>query len=121
MRICVPTTTREGVKAEACEHFGSAPFFTICDTDAGSYEIIENASQHHAHGACHPMEMLEGRKIDVVICAGMGARALQRLNEGGMRIYRTTPGRVEEIVQKFGASQLEEMTYENACGRHQCH
>jgi len=121
MRICVPTTTREGAKAEACAHFGSAPFFTICDTDTGSYEIIDNVSQHHAHGACHPMESLEGRKIEAVICAGMGARALQRLNESGMKIYRTIPGTVQDVVKKLEAGELEEMTFENACGRHQCH
>ncbi len=121
MRLCVPTTTAEGAKALAYEHFGSAPHFTIVDTATGSYEVVGNDSQHHEHGACHPMGMLDGRKIDAVVCAGMGARALQRLNEGGIRVFRTIPGTVEEVVKKFGAGQLEEMTLENACGQHRCH
>lgn len=121
MRICVPTTTAEGAKARAHEHFGSAPHFTIVDTAAGSYEVVGNDGQHHAHGACRPMAMLEGRKIDAVVCAGMGAGALQRLHEGGIRVYRAIPGTVEEVVAKFGAGQLEEMTPETACGQHRCH
>ena len=89
------TTGKAG--AEANEHFGSAPFFTICDTATGSYDVDENVSHHHAStGRVIPWESLEGRKIDAVICAGMGARALQRLNEGGMKVYLTVPGSVEE-------------------------
>lgn len=121
MRICVPTTTAEGAKARAYEHFGSAPHFTIVDTAAGSYEVVGNDGQHHAHGMCHPMAMLEGRKIDAVVCAGIGARALQRLNDSGIRVYRTIPGTVEEVVEEFGKGRLEEMTLENACAGHGCH
>ncbi len=121
MRICVPTTTAEGAKARAYEHFGSAPHFTIFDTATGSCEIVGNAGQHHAHGMCHPLAMLEGRKIDAVVCAGMGARALQRLNEGGIKVYRTIPGTVEEVVRKLGTDELEEMTLENSCAGHGCH
>lgn len=121
MRICVPTTTAEGAKALAYGHFGSAPHFTIVDTVTGSYETVDNAGQHHAHGMCHPLGMLEGRRIDAVVVAGIGARALQKLNEGGIKVYRTIPGTVEEIAGKFGTGQLEEMTLENACAGHGCH
>ncbi len=76
MRICVPTATAEGAKAPAYGHFGSAPHFTLVDTVTGSCEIIGNDGQHHAHGMCHPLAMLEGRRIETVVCAGIGARAL---------------------------------------------
>ena len=121
MRICVPTQTREGGGATAYGHFGSAPYFTIYDSAKGSYDVVENAHQQHLHGACHPMGILEGKEIDAVICAGMGARALQKLNEGGVKVYLTVPGTVEESVKKLAAGQLEELTCENACGQHRCH
>lgn len=121
MRICVPTETAEGAKATAYGHFGSAPHFTIIDTVTGSTEIVGNDGQHHAHGMCQPMGMLEGRRIDAVVCGGIGARALQRLNEGGIRVYRTIEGTVEEIAAKLGKGELEEMTLENACAQHRCH
>lgn len=121
MRICVPTATAEGAKAPAYGHFGSAPHFTIVDTVTGSYEIVGNNGQHHAHGMCHPLAMLEGRRIEAVVCAGIGAGALQKLNEGGIRVYRTIPGTVEEVVRRFGTGELEEMTLENSCAGHGCH
>ncbi|HOW85592.1 MAG TPA: NifB/NifX family molybdenum-iron cluster-binding protein [Candidatus Aminicenantes bacterium] len=121
MRICVPTATAEGAKAVAYGHFGSAPHFTILDTVTGLYEIVDNADQHHAHGMCHPMSLLEGQKIDAVVCAGIGARALQRLNDGGVRVYRTIPATVEEIAVKIGSGELEEMTLESSCAGHGCH
>ena len=121
IRICVPTATAEGAKAPAYEHFGSAPHFTIFDTATESYETVGNAGQHHAHGMCHPLAMLEGRMIDAVVCAAIGARALQRLNEGGIRVYRTVPGTVEDVVKKLGTGQLEEMTLQNSCAGHGCH
>ncbi len=121
MKICVPTETAEGAKAQAYGHFGSAPHFTIVDTVTGATEIVGNAGQHHAHGMCHPLGILEGHRIDAVVCAGMGARALQKLNEGGIRVFLTIPGTVEEIVGKFGTGELEELTLENACGQHRCH
>lgn len=121
MRICVPTETGEGVKATAYGHFGSAPHFTIVDTVTGAAEVVANAGQHHAHGMCHPLAMLEGRRIDAVVCAGIGARALQRLNEGGIRVYRAIPATVEEVVGKIEAGELEEMTLETTCAGHGCH
>lgn len=118
MRICIPTTSAEGAKAQAYGHFGSAPYFTIVDIGTKICEVVDNTNQHHAHGACHPLAALEGREIDAVVSAGMGARALQRLNEAGIRVYRTVPGTVEEVVRKYGTGELEEMTFENACGGH---
>lgn len=121
MKICVPTLTREGKTAKVHEHFGSAPFFTVCDTEKDTVEIIDNSNQHHSHGMCHPMSSLAGKEIDAVVTGGMGARAVQKLNEGGIRIYRAVPGTVEDIVKQFLKGGLPELTAANACAQHDCH
>jgi len=121
MRLCVPTTTNEGKTAIVHGHFGSAPFFTIYDTATGDVEVIDNANEHHSHGSCQPMSALTGKKIDVVVCAGMGARAVQKLNEGGIKIYRAVSGSVADIAGQFLKDGLEEITVENACAQHHCH
>jgi hypothetical protein len=33
MKICIPTETNEGKSAAVYGHFGSAPYFTIIDTE----------------------------------------------------------------------------------------
>jgi Uncharacterized conserved protein len=121
MKLCIPTETNEGKQAQVYGHFGSAPYFTIYDTDQDSVEIIDNTNQHHAHGMCQPMNALIGKKIDAVVCGGMGGRAVQKLNEGGIKAFRAVPGTVSDISAQFLKSELEEITVNNACGQHGCH
>lgn len=33
MKICMPTEPNNGLSSKVCDHFGSAPFFTVYDTD----------------------------------------------------------------------------------------
>ncbi|MHC4167099.1 MAG: NifB/NifX family molybdenum-iron cluster-binding protein [Planctomycetota bacterium] len=122
MRICIPTQTNIGRQAQVHEHFGSAPFFTIYDVELDICEIVDNSDRHHAHGMCHPLGVLDGKNINAVICSGMGKRAVQKLNEGGVRAYRASGARVQDIVKECRESKLEEITVENACGHHGgCH
>jgi predicted Fe-Mo cluster-binding NifX family protein len=121
MVLCIPSETNQGKDARCYGHFGSAPFFTLFDTSAGSVEIIDNTNQHHAHGMCHPMAALTGRKLDAVVCAGLGARAVQRLNEAGIKAYRAVQGTVSEVAAQFLNGKLDEITVSNACSQHGCH
>ena len=121
MRICIPTETNEGKGAKVYEHFGSAKYFTIYDTEKDAIEIINNSNQHHAHGTCQPMSAIMGKKIDAVVTGGMGARAVQGLNQGGIKAYRAIPGTVADIVSQFTKGGLEEITVNNACAQHGCH
>lgn len=121
MKICIPTENNEGKSAKVYGHFGSAPYFTIYDTENGVVEIINNSNQHHSHGMCQPMSSLTGKKIDVVVCGGMGARAVQKLNESGIRAYLAMTGTVAEIAEQFIKGGLSEINANNACAQHGCH
>lgn len=121
MRICIPTESKEGGNAIVYGHFGSAPYFTIYDTENTHAEVVENSNQNHAHGMCQPMGALVGKKIDVVVCGGMGARAVQRLNESGIKACRAVPGSVAYLADQFVKGGLEEITVNNACAAHSCH
>ena len=121
MKMCIPTETGEGKTASVYGHFGSAPYFTIYDTDTLALEIVENANTHHEHGACNPVAALQGRAVDVVVTGGMGARAVMMLNQTGIKVFRAVPGTVENIISTFNAEDLEELTAQNACASHGCH
>jgi predicted Fe-Mo cluster-binding NifX family protein len=121
MKLCIPTKMDDGKTANVHEHFGSAPYFAIYDTDSATVEILDNGNLHHSHGTCQPMSALGGRKIDAVVCGGMGARAVQKLNEGGIKVYRAIPGTVMDIASQFLKGGLKEITVENACAQHGCH
>ena len=121
MKICIPTETKDGLKAQVYGHFGSAPFFTIFDTEKKKTEIIENSNEHHVHGTCHPISVIGDKKIDAVVCAGMGARAVMMLNAGGVKAYRVSGGTVASIVKEYEKGELEEINADNACAKHGCH
>jgi predicted Fe-Mo cluster-binding NifX family protein len=123
MKICIPTDTKEGLNAKVFGHFGSAPYFTVYDTEKDQVETIDNTNSNHAHGMCQPISVIGQASINVVICQGMGRRAVEKLNESGIKAYRQDGGTVAEVINKFKTNELEEMTVENACGHHHggCH
>jgi predicted Fe-Mo cluster-binding NifX family protein len=121
MKICIPTQTDAKRQAAVYGHFGSAPFFTIYDSQKNEFEVIDNSNQHHSHGLCNPLESLNGKHIDAVVCGGMGMRAVGKLNENGIKAYLAPAGTVEEIITQYENGGLEEITTENACNQHGCH
>ncbi|MBP7161979.1 MAG: NifB/NifX family molybdenum-iron cluster-binding protein [Candidatus Omnitrophica bacterium] len=121
MKICIPTETNQGKKAQVYGHFGSAPFFTIYDTANDMLEVIDNANEHHSHGMCQPMAALSGKGVNAVVTGGAGSRAVQKLNEGGIKVYRAVAGTVADIVAQVASGKLEEISVENACSQHGCH
>jgi predicted Fe-Mo cluster-binding NifX family protein len=121
MKICIPTENKEGLNAKVYGHFGSAPYFTIYDTEKGTCETIDNTNAHHSHGMCHPIGALGTLSIDAVVCQGMGARAVQKLNEINIKAFRAGGETVSGIINKYKANELEEITVQNACTQHGCH
>ncbi len=120
MKICIPTTSKDGMSAKVYGHFGSAPYFTIIDIDGGSVEILDNSNVHHTHGMCQPMDALNGKEIDAVISGGMGARAVNKLNQGGIKVFRSNGLTVEDTVKNYKSGKLKPITIESACKDHSC-
>jgi predicted Fe-Mo cluster-binding NifX family protein len=121
MRICIPTETTDGIDSAVYGHFGSAPFFSIYDTEKASCYSIPNANDHHQHGQCMPLAALAGEKIDVVICKGMGARAVQILNERNIRAFTADGVSVAEMVANYQKGLCHELDSTNSCQDHSCH
>ena len=121
MKICIPTETGEGKNAQVYGHFGSAPYFTIYDTDSLALEIVENGNSHHEHGTCNPVAALQGRAVDMVVTGGMGARAVMMLNQTGIKVFRAISGTVEQTIAHCTSNTLDELTVQNACASHDCH
>jgi predicted Fe-Mo cluster-binding NifX family protein len=81
------------------EHFGSAPIFTIFETDTKALEVVENPNNKHLHGTCQPLNALNGTDVDVVVKGDT----------------------VGEVILNYGSGDLEEITVSNACAQHHCH
>jgi len=118
MKVCVPVAEKKGLESEVYGHFGSAPVFALHDTESGRTEFADNANQHHGNGACHPMQALGGQAVDAIIVGGIGGRAVSRLNEMGIKVYRATQGTLQDVVARLASGALDEITVEDACIHH---
>lgn len=121
MLACIPTEGNAGRDDVVYGHFGSAPYFTLYNSDTDEIQVIENRNAEHEHGSCHPMKNLAKFKIDAVICAGMGMRAIYALNSEGIKIYSSESKPVSEVLEKIKAGLLVEMDPSRACPGHGQH
>lgn len=121
MRICIPTIDDQEQLSEICDHFGSAPYFTVYDCQTDSYETVSNSDGDHEHGTCHPMGNLQDKRIDCVVCRGLGGRALEKLKSSGISVFRTDRSKVKDAVEDISAGRSEQIDPENACRNHSCH
>jgi len=121
MRICVPTATDQGMDAAVHGHFGSAPFFSVLDTDKGEVEIVSNANQRHEHGQCNPVGALMGIPLDAVVVRGMGRNALARLNQAGIPVYLTTGQRLRDVATEIADGLARPLDFNDTCAGHGGH
>ncbi|OGI08780.1 MAG: hypothetical protein A2Y40_00670 [Candidatus Margulisbacteria bacterium GWF2_35_9] len=121
MKICLPTEGKNGLSEVVHNHFGSAKYFTIYDTSLKLIEIIKNDNEHHEHGSCNPVGSISKYNIDAIMTNGMGRRAVQKLNDDGIKVYLLDGNTVNEAIKNFETNKLTELTSENACGGHGCH
>ncbi len=121
MKICMPIIDDNGIGSKVYAHFGSAPFFGFYDTETEKFEAIDNSNQHHSHGGCTPLALLEGQDVDVVITGGMGRGAIMKLNMGGVKVFQLDGETVKDAAQNMIDGKLTEMTPGQACAGHDCH
>ncbi len=118
MKVCIPTLKGTGLDDEVCKHFGSAPYFTICDSAGGDPEVLANRNAHHAHGTCHPLSQLSEREFDAIVCGGMGRRALETLQQQGFKVFKAKQPSVRDTLTAIEAGDLAELDAAHACGGH---
>lgn len=118
MKICFPVKSDNGIHSEVYNHFGSAPSFVIIDTETDSTTVINNNDQHHAKGACSPFKALDGHTVDAVIVGGIGAGALNKLNQAGIKVYQPQASSIAENIKMLKAHSLPEFMAQHTCSGH---
>ena len=126
MRIAV--TYENG---QVFQHFGHTEEFKIYEIEDGkviSTEIIgSNGSGHSALAA-----LLDERKIDVLICGGIGGGAQAALAERGIELCAGADGNADQAVEAYLHGELVNTgancnhygeghsCHEHGCGEHDC-
>jgi len=119
MRVLIPTEDAGGMRARAHEHTGSAPYFTLVDIDTRAVQTIGNRTSRrggcHGSGDCEVLLRAEIPEYDLVICRGMGRRALSTLQEAGLEVLVTRRIRVADIVDEFKRGEGRRLTLVSTC------
>jgi predicted Fe-Mo cluster-binding NifX family protein len=122
MKIIIPLDEYSGPGSKVCDHFGSAPFFAIVDTEAGEVGIIDNKNMHHDHGQCTPADMFTELGASAVVVNGIGAGAAARLQNLGMDIYMAgSATTLLNVIEGFGSGILKKLDPQQTCQGHGCH
>jgi predicted Fe-Mo cluster-binding NifX family protein len=119
MKIAIPLDTDRGMDSNVYGHFGSAPFFAIYDADKESVIVERNPNQHHEHGQCTPSAAMTDLGVSAVVCGGMGARAITKLNDAGIKVYYADNlTKVTDAVKACRDGELVELSIDEACAGH---
>lgn len=118
MKICFPVQKDEGLESKVYNHFGSASMFVVIDTETNQMSAINNRDMHHMHGACNPIKALDGQRVDAIVVGGIGAGALNRLNQAGIRVYQAQASTVKDNIAMFKTQSLPEFMLQQCCNSH---
>lgn len=120
MKICIPVKENNGLESIPYNHFGSAPFFLVVDTETNDVTAINNGDLNHEHGKCQPIKAIGGADIDVVLVLGIGAGAINKLNSMGVKVFKANPTSLKENIELFNDNKLIEFSPANSCTGHNC-
>jgi predicted Fe-Mo cluster-binding NifX family protein len=117
MKICVPTMGENGLNNLVGQHFGRVPTYTIVDLETDNVKVIPNTS-HHMGGQVDPPEIMAREGVNVMICQGLGRRAITMFEEFGIEVYIGASGTVRDAVTAFKQGRLQKANINDACGQH---
>lgn len=117
MKICIPTIGEKGLDNLVGEHFGRVPTYTIVDLETNEVKVIPNTSEHMG-GQGHPPEIMSKEGVDIMVCRGLGRRAIMMFDELGIEVYIGASGSVKDAVAAFKQGKLQRAGVDDACGRH---
>ncbi len=119
-RVCVPTARQGGLDDLVGEHFGRVPAYTIYNTETEQVEVVQNDSEHTG-GTGLPGEILANLGIDVLLCSGLGRRAIGILNTNGIEVCIGISGTAREAIESWKGGKLSKASEGDACQEHTFH
>ena len=117
MKICIPTDGNNGLDEYVGEHFGRVKTYTIVDLETNEVRVIPNTS-HHMGGQGYPPELMVREGANVLVCRGLGRRAISMFEEFGIDVYIGASGTVKDAITAFKQGKLQKASEADACGRH---
>jgi predicted Fe-Mo cluster-binding NifX family protein len=117
MKICIPSIGEGGMDDMVAQHFGRAPTYTIMNLETETVDIIPNTGEHMG-GVGLPPEFISKAGADIMLCSGLGPKAVYMFEGYGISVFVGASGTVRDAIDAWEKGLLEEATDENACKEH---
>lgn len=116
-KIVVPTKGKKGLDDEIAEHFGRCETYTFLDENGKVIEIIDNTSEHMG-GIGLPAELIREHGANVLLCKGLGPKALNLCNALGIEVYVYQARKVREIFEIWKKNKVKKAGLDDVCKEH---
>jgi predicted Fe-Mo cluster-binding NifX family protein len=117
MKVCIPTMGDRGLEDVVGEHFGRVPTYTIVDLETNEVKVIPNTSEHMG-GVGYPPELMAREGVNILLCRGLGQRAISMFVETDIDVYIGASGTVKDTITAYQQGRLQKAGIGDACGRH---
>ncbi|MEA2070030.1 MAG: NifB/NifX family molybdenum-iron cluster-binding protein [Asgard group archaeon] len=118
MKIAIPVQTENDYQSQLAVHFGRAPAFAIYEKDKDKLEMISNQSNHFG-GKNAPPELLHNHGVSVLICRGLGRKAIDLFDQLGITVYLSNDNTVKQALSSFENDDLRCASKTDGCaGKH---
>jgi len=114
MKIVIPTDNKEGLNSVVAEHFGRCNTYTFLDENGNVIEIIDNTSEHMG-GTGLPPKLMKEHGADILLCRGLGSRALDLCKQFGIDVYVCQVEIVKEIFEMWKNKKIKKANLSDAC------
>ncbi|MCR5079596.1 MAG: NifB/NifX family molybdenum-iron cluster-binding protein [Bacilli bacterium] len=109
MKIAI---TYDPIEKEVFQHFGHCESFLVYDKESGESSVIDNGGNSHIE----LISYLQEQGVEVLICGGIGGRAIELLSAYGIEVV---PGATGDAFAALGAYLKGELK-SNDGAIHQC-
>ncbi|MBM3253730.1 MAG: dinitrogenase iron-molybdenum cofactor biosynthesis protein [Candidatus Omnitrophica bacterium] len=117
MKIVIPTNNKKGLEDNVAEHFGRCSTYTFLDEKGNVLEMIDNTSEHMG-GVGLPPELMKKHKASVLLCRGLGPRALNLCQQYGISVYVCQAETVKEIFKRWKNKKIKKAGFNDICEEH---
>ena len=110
MKIAI-TAQDKNLEAQVDPRFGRCAYIIIYDTEAKSWEAIENQNAQLGGGAgIQTAQSVAEKNVEALLTGNIGPNAFEALSAADITIYANVSGLVFDAISEFGSGQLKEYT-----------
>jgi predicted Fe-Mo cluster-binding NifX family protein len=117
MKICFPTLEDSSFESRVSDHFGQAVYFINVDTETNAIEVIDGSGSRHNTDDINltPLDVALSGGIDAIVVSGIGLKAITRLSDTNVKVYRKQGATITENIDAFKSGSLEELSFDEGC------